>query len=40
MVEPYDVNRLNRVPTFSEYSTAKKEYEIGVDKSGWRRSFC
>ena len=33
MVEPYDVNRLNRVPTFSEYSTAKKEYEIGVDEA-------
>jgi hypothetical protein len=33
MVEPYDANRLSRPPTMSEYATAKKEYEIGVDKA-------
>ena len=29
----YDVNRLSRPPTMSEYATAKKEYEIGVDEA-------
>jgi len=27
----YDLDRLNRPPTLSEYATAKKEYEVGVD---------
>jgi hypothetical protein len=28
----YDIDRFNRPPTLSEYATAKKEYEIGVDE--------
>ncbi len=29
--EPFDVDRLNRVPTLSEYATAKKEMEVEDD---------
>ena len=29
----FDVNRLSRPPTMSEYATAKKTYEIGVDEA-------
>jgi len=29
----YDLERLNRPPTLSEYATAKKEFEADVDES-------